>query len=104
MYIKRLLLVISACAGVALGAPAQASGDLAKTKNCMRCHALDKKVLGPSFKDVALKYKGQKDAEAKLIVSITKGSSGGWGAIAMPPNGVSAAEAAVLAKWVLSQK
>lgn len=101
---KTLLFVLLACASVALSAPAFASADLAKAKNCMGCHALDKKLLGPAFKEVAAKYKGQKDAQAKMVASIAKGSNGVWGPIAMPPNGVSPAEAESLAKWVLAQK
>ncbi len=101
---KTLMLTMLACAGIALGGQAQANADLAKSKNCMACHAMDKKVLGPGFKDVAAKYKGQKDAEAKLVASITKGSTGVWGPMAMPPNGVTPAEAATLAKWVLAAK
>jgi cytochrome c len=104
MYMKTLISASLACAALVLGAPAQANADLAKTKNCMGCHAMDTKVLGPAFKDVAAKYKGQKDAETKLVASITKGSAGTWGAMAMPPNPVSAAEAQTLAKWVLAQK
>ena len=100
---KTLIFTLLACAGVAIGGQAQANADLAKTKNCMGCHALDKKVLGPAFHDVATKYKGQKDAETKLVASITKGSTGTWGPMAMPPNGVTAAEASTLAKWVLAQ-
>jgi cytochrome c len=104
MTMKTLLLALLACAGVAMGGHAQASAELAKTKNCMACHAMDKKVLGPGFREVAAKYKGQKDAEAKMVASITKGSTGVWGPMAMPPNGVSPAEALSLAKWVLAQK
>ena len=101
---KTSILALLACAGFAMGAPAQASADLAKAKNCMGCHAVDKKVLGPGFRDVATKYKGQKDAEAKLAASITKGSTGVWGPMAMPPNGVTPVEALSLAKYVLAQK
>lgn len=101
---KTVLLVLLACAGIAMGGQARASADLAKAKNCMGCHALDRKVLGPAFKDVAAKYKGQKDAEAKMVASITKGSTGAWGPMAMPPNALSAAEAKTLAGWVLAQK
>jgi cytochrome c len=100
---KTVLLVLLACAGIAMGGQARASADLAKTKNCMGCHALDKKVLGPAFKDVAAKYKGQKDAEAKIVASLTKGSTGVWGPMAMPPNALSAAEAKTLAGWVMAQ-
>lgn len=103
---KTLVSVLLACAGIAATAQSQAQAipDLAKAKNCMGCHAVDKKVIGPAFHDVAAKYAGQKDAQAKLVASITKGSTGTWGAMAMPPNAVSQDEAATLAKWVLSQK
>ncbi|MEJ7807686.1 MAG: c-type cytochrome [Telluria sp.] len=101
---KTLILALLACGGLVMGGHAQASADLAKAKNCMGCHAIDKKVLGPGFRDVAAKYKDQKDAEAKLIASITKGSTGIWGPMAMPANGVSPVEALALAKYVLAQK
>ena len=101
---KSLVLVMLACAGIAMTGQARASAELAKAKNCMACHAIDKKVLGPGFRDVAAKYAGQKGAEARLVASISKGSTGVWGPMAMPPNGVSDAEALTLAKWVLAQK
>ncbi|WP_269449111.1 c-type cytochrome [Massilia endophytica] len=101
---KTVVFVLLACASIAMSGQARASADLAKSKNCLGCHAIDKKVLGPAFRDVAAKYKGQKDAEAKLVASITKGSTGAWGPIAMPANGVSQAEAQTLAKWVLAQQ
>lgn len=84
---------------------AMASPDLAKAKNCMACHAVANKLVGPAFKDVAAKYAGQKDAEAKLAAKVLKGGSGAWGAVPMPANPqVSDAEAKALAKWVLAQK
>jgi len=103
---KTLVSVLFACAGIAASVQAQAQAipDLAKSKACLGCHSIDKKVIGPAFHDVALKYAGQKDAQAKLVASITKGSTGTWGAMAMPPNAVSQDEAATLAKWVLAQK
>jgi cytochrome c len=85
-------------------AQAAAPEDLAKAKNCMACHAVANKVVGPAYKDVAAKYKGQKDAEDKLAQKVIKGGSGVWGAVAMPPNAISDAEAHQLVKWVLSQK
>lgn len=97
-------ILAALCAGLAIAGSAQANAELARTKNCMACHALDKKVIGPAFRDVAAKYSGQKDADARLAASITKGSTGTWGPMAMPPNGVSAAEAQTLARWVLAQK
>ena len=85
--------------------PALASPELAQKKNCLACHATDKKVVGPSYKDVAAKYAGQKDAADKLAEKIMKGSSGVWGQVPMPANPqVNAAEAKQLATWVLSQK
>ncbi|HEY0064118.1 MAG TPA: c-type cytochrome [Telluria sp.] len=101
---KTLVTVLLACAGVITTVHAHASADLAKAKNCMGCHALDKKVIGPAFRDVAAKYGAQKDAQAKLVASITKGSTRVWGPMAMPPNAVSPDEATSLAKWVLAQK
>jgi cytochrome c len=84
---------------------AMANADLAKAKNCMACHAVASKLVGPAFKDVAAKYAGQKDAEAKLVQKVLKGGSGSWGAVPMPANPqVSEAEAHTLVKWVLAQK
>ncbi len=84
---------------------AMANADLAKAKNCMACHAVANKVVGPAFKDIAAKYAGQKDAEAKLAGKVVKGGSGAWGAIPMPANPqVSAAEAQTLVKWILATK
>ncbi|MEN9658495.1 MAG: hypothetical protein RL571_1960 [Pseudomonadota bacterium] len=81
-----------------------APADLAKAKNCFACHATDKKLIGPSYKDVAAKYKGDASAVGKLADKIKKGGSGAWGTMPMPPNVVSDAEAKDLAKWVLSIK
>ena len=84
---------------------AQADQALAQSKNCMACHAVDKKLVGPSYKDVAKKYAGQKDAPAMLATKIIKGGSGAWGAVPMPANSqVSDAEAAKLVSWILAQK
>ena len=78
---------------------------LAKSKNCMACHAVDKKLVGPAYKDVAKKYAGDAKAVDALATKIVKGGSGVWGAIPMPANTqVSDAEAKKLASWVLSQK
>jgi cytochrome c len=85
--------------------PAFADAELATKKNCMACHAVDKKQVGPSYKDVAAKYAGQKDAVEKLTQKVMKGGSGVWGAIPMPANPqVSAAEAKQLVEWVMIQK
>jgi len=88
--------------GAALAADAQ---KLLKEKNCLACHTLDKKLVGPAYKDVAAKYAGQKDAAAKLAAKIQKGGTGVWGQIPMPANPqVNAEEATTLANWILSLK
>lgn len=94
------VLILALAAG-----PALANADLAKKKNCMACHAIDKKLVGPSYKDVAAKYAGQKDAVAKLTQKVLKGGSGVWGPVPMPANPqVSEAEAKQLVEWVLTVK
>lgn len=86
-------------------APAMADQALASSKNCMACHAVEKKLVGPSFKDVASKYAGQSDAVNKLAGKIVKGGSGVWGPVPMPANSqVNEADAKKLAAWVLSLK
>ena len=86
-------------------ANAMADQALANARNCMACHAVDKKLVGPSYKDVARKYASDKTAADKLAAKIIKGGSGAWGAIPMPANPqVSEAEAKKLAVWVLGQK
>ena len=100
---KRTLIAFAMTLGVA--APAMADLALATSKNCMACHAVDKKLVGPSYKDVAAKYAGQKDAVDKLSVKLMKGSAGVWGPIPMPANAqVNDAEAKKLAAWVMAQK
>lgn len=85
-----------------LALPAFASKELATASNCMGCHALDKKLVGPSYQDIAKKYSGQKDAATTLAATIRAGSSGKWGAVAMPPNPALAADKAkTLAQWIL---
>lgn len=98
---KRVLFAFAAA--VSLTAPAFADLALAKSKNCMACHAVDKKLVGPAYKDVAKKYAGQKDAVDQLATKIIKGGSGVWGAIPMPANTqVNEADAKKLAAWVLA--
>jgi len=90
---------------VAAASPAFAQADLAQKKNCMACHAVDKKLVGPAYKDVAAKYAGQKDAVDKLAQKVLKGGSGTWGAVPMPANPqVSEAEAKQLVQWILTLK
>ncbi len=84
---------------------ALASEALAKKYNCLACHAVDKKVIGPSYAEVAAKYKGDAGAEAKLIAKVKNGGSGAWGQIPMPPNAtVPDVDIKTLVKWVLSTK
>jgi cytochrome c len=103
---KKTILTVTLSLAALLGSQAAlADLALATSKNCMACHAVDKKVLGPSYKDVAAKYAGQKDAADKLAVKIMKGGSGVWGAIPMPANPqVNEAEAKKLAAWILTVK
>ena len=82
---------------------AQADEALAKSKGCLGCHAVDKKLLGPAYKDVAAKYAGQ-DVVDQLAQKVMKGGSGVWGQMPMPPNSVTAEEAKRLVQWVLSKK
>jgi cytochrome c len=101
---NRLPVVIFALIGAA-SAPAFANQDLATKKNCMACHAVDKKVVGPAYKDVAAKYAGQKDAVDKLAEKVVKGGSGVWGAVPMPANAqVTPAEAKQLVQWIMTIK
>jgi cytochrome c len=100
---KHVLALAALGIAVASG-PAFAQAELAKQKNCLACHATDKKLVGPSYKDVAAKYKGDKDAVAKLAKKIREGGVGVWGQVPMPANPqVNEQEAQSLAKWVLSQ-
>jgi cytochrome c len=103
---KRIALAALAAAFVV--APAAFAGadlDLARSKNCMSCHAIGDKVQGPAFKDVAKRYAGQPDAESKLMQKIMKGGSGVWGTTPMPANPqVSEADAKMLVKWILTLK
>ena len=100
---KRALLL--AALGLASAAPALADLALATSKNCMSCHAVERKILGPSFKEVAAKYKDNKGAPDMLAGKIIKGGSGVWGQVPMPANNqVSEADAKKLVAWILSAK
>lgn len=97
-------ILLLALASVA-SAPAFANADLAQKKNCMACHAIDKKVVGPAYKEVAAKYAGQKDAVDKLSQKVIKGGSGVWGPVPMPANAqVNEAEAKQLVQWIMTLK
>jgi cytochrome c len=102
---KLIIATLAAFAAFAVVTPALADVKLATDKNCMSCHSVDKKVVGPGYKDIAAKYAGQKDAVDMLAGKILKGGAGVWGPIPMPANAqVNAAEAKTLATWVMSLK
>ena len=84
--------------------PALANLELAKKSNCLACHMVDKKLVGPAYTDVAKKYKGHKDAEAMLVKKVIAGGSGVWGQIPMPPNPIKEDEAKLLVEWILSMQ
>jgi len=104
--VKTLATCLFVSAGLLASAGnALASEALAKKHNCLACHAVDKKLIGPAYQDVAAKYKGDAGAEAKLVAKIKNGGVGVWGQIPMPPNAsVPDADIKTLAKWVLSLK
>ena len=83
---------------------AKAAEALAQKSGCLACHTVEKKVLGPAYKDVAAKYKGDKTAEARLIAKVKAGGSGVWGPIPMPANSpqVKDADIKTIVEWVLS--
>ncbi len=98
---KRAVLIL----GLLAACPAQASDELAKKHACFACHTVDKKMVGPSYKDVAAKYRADKGASAKLAEKVKKGSQGVWGNVPMPPNtAVPDADVDALVKWILAQK
>ena len=100
---KTLISTVILVASVGMVSTAQASEALAQKNSCLACHAMDKKVLGPAFTEVAKRYGSQKDAAAVIATSIKKGGSGKWGAIPMPANdSLSADDALALSNWILS--
>ena len=100
---KLMVRIALAAAAVSVAAPALANADLAKKHNCMACHAVDKKLVGPAYKDVAAKYKGDASAAAKLADKVKKGGQGVWGPVPMPPNAaVPDDDIKALVAWVLA--
>ena len=105
---KKILIAAVAVGCTLIVSGASAAVDAAKAKqlaqkyNCLACHAVDKKLVGPSYDDVAKKYKGDSGAEAKLIGKVKAGGSGVWGQIPMPPNNVPDADVKTLVEWILS--
>jgi cytochrome c len=102
---KQFLLSLALCTVFLAPTQAYANQALATAKNCMSCHALDKKLVGPAFKDVAAKYAGDKTATDKLVVKVMQGGAGVWGSVPMSANPqVTEDEAKQLVTWVLAQK
>src|SRR2546421_12307660 len=100
---KRLVLLLGTAALVATR-PARAHEDPAKKHGWLACHTTDKKLVGPSYKEVAAKYRDDKSAEAKLFDKVKKGGQGVWGQVPMPPNAaVPDGDIKALVKWILSQ-
>ena len=100
----KVLLAVIATASMLLAGQASASEALAQKSGCLACHGVDKKVLGPSFKDVSAKYKGDKGAEAKLVAKVKAGGSGVWGPMPMPANSPQVKDEDIksIVHWVLS--
>jgi cytochrome c len=103
---KNLLMIAAimglTLAGSANAADAEKAKALAQSKNCLACHAVATKLVGPAYTEVSKKYKGNKDAEAMLIKKVISGGGGVWGTIPMPPNPVKEDEAKLLVDWILS--
>ena len=77
--------------------------ELARKSNCLACHQVDKKSIGPSLQEIALKYKTDTNAESKLAEKVKNGGSGVWGAIPMPPNSLPIGDIRALVKWILAE-
>lgn len=100
---KRCFAPLSLAACMLTSLPCIADPALAATKNCLACHNIDKKVVGPAYKDVAAKYRGDKTAPSRLVAKVMEGGGGVWGVVKMPSNPqVTEAEAKKLVTWVLS--
>lgn len=101
---KFLFVLLFTLGSLAAGSAA-ASEKLAQSSGCMTCHAMDRKVLGPSYKDVAGKYRNDKGAEANLVKKVKTGGSGVWGATPMPPNAhVKEDDIKAIVQWILTLK
>ena len=101
---KVAYIAVMAAASIVMTGQVQADEALAKAKGCMACHKVDGKLVGPSYKEVSAKYKGDAKAPAMLAGKVKAGGKGTWGAVPMPPNNVTEDEAKKLVAWVLSQK
>jgi cytochrome c len=101
---KALLLTVAVAGSLMVAGQASANQALAQKSGCLACHSVDKKVLGPAYKDVAAKYKGDAGAEAKLVAKVKAGGSGVWGPMPMPANSpqVKDEDIKTIVKWILS--
>lgn len=101
---KAFLVMVVTASALMMAGQASADEALAKKSGCLACHGVDKKVLGPGFKDIAAKYKGDASAQAKLVTKVQKGGSGVWGPIPMPGNSPQVKDADIqsIVKWILS--
>jgi len=98
----KIVIAAAVAAAAVLAAPARADEAMAKKYNCLACHQLDKKSVGPAYKDIAKKYKGQAGMDAKLAEKVKKGGQGVWGPVPMPPNAaVPDADIKKLVDWIL---
>ena len=101
----KALVAAAVAAGLLSASPAFASEALAKSKNCLACHSVDKKLVGPAYKEIAAKYAGQADAAAMLATKVQMGGVGTWGKVPIAPNAqVNDADAKALVDWILSLK
>ncbi len=101
----RFAIVAMATFGVLAAGNAAANEKLAQSNGCMTCHAVDKKVIGPSYKEIAAKYRSDKAAEANLVKKVKAGGSGVWGPTPMPPNAhIKEDDIKTLVQWVLATK
>ena len=102
---KTLFLITLSAAVLTFSGAALADQALAQKNACMSCHGVDKKIVGPAYKDVAKKYAGDKTAAARLLAKVKSGGKGVWGEVPMPPNPqVSDADAKKIIAWILSLK
>jgi len=102
---KNTAIGLAAAACLMLGGAAQANEKLLQASGCTACHSVDKKLIGPGFKDVAAKYRGNKGAEADLIKKVKAGTKGVWGDIPMTPNAhVKDEDIKTLVQWILELK
>ncbi len=101
-WMTALALVATVYAGAACADEAADAQALMKKSNCLTCHSIDKKIVGPAYKDVAAKYKGQADAEAKLVAKVKKGGSGSFGTMPMPPQAAKTEDVQAIVHYVLS--